>query len=130
VIITLGFTQSDRASDYSSFLDGYHLGARQTCVSIAVDSHGIDLPPEQWAEAAFIATNQPALHLATTPAFDRAVTAIREALTTQTRPALRCLSVGDTVTLTATVLACDPAGWRPITGPTPPEQTSRPAPQP
>jgi hypothetical protein len=59
MIITLGFTESDRDADYSSFSDGYRLGARQTSVTIVLDGDGLLLTGEQWAEAAFTASNHP-----------------------------------------------------------------------
>jgi hypothetical protein len=115
MLVTLGFTQSDRARDYSSFTDGYRLGARQVAVTITVEAAGIDLTGEQWAEAVFVASNDP--HPLTDPAtpVDRAVAAIRHALATQVRFAVRTFSVGDTVTAGGVVLACQPVGWQPVT---------------
>lgn len=118
MIITLGFTQSDRAHDYSSFADGYRLGARQVAVTVTVDDDGLDLAPEAWAEAVFVASNDPAPPPAgsTAPA-DRAVTAIRAALTEQVRFPLRSVSVGDTVSLAGQILACQPTGWQQVGDP-------------
>jgi len=41
VIITIGFTESDRDNNYSSFTDGYRIGSRQTSVTIALDGDGL-----------------------------------------------------------------------------------------
>lgn len=116
LLLTLGFTQSDRAHDYSSFADGYQLGARQVEVTLTVEATGIDLTGEQWAEAVFIASNDPTPPPAdpTTPV-DRAVAAIRHALSTQARFPLRSFSVGDTVAVAGVMLACQPAGWQAVT---------------
>jgi hypothetical protein len=59
VIITLGFTESDRDVDYISFDDGYRFGARQESVTIVLEGDRTALTAEQWAEAAFIASNHP-----------------------------------------------------------------------
>jgi hypothetical protein len=118
MIITLGFTQPDRAHDYSSFADGYRLGARQVAVTVTVDADGIDLTPEAWAEAVFVASNDPAPPPADSMApADRAVTAIRAALTEQVRFPVRSFSVGDTVTAAGVMLACQPTGWQQVGDP-------------
>jgi hypothetical protein len=116
MVVTLGFTQSDRTRDYSSFTDGYQLGARQVAVTITVEAAGIDLTDQQWAEAVFVASNDPTPPPAdpTTPA-DRAVAAIRHSLATQARFPLRSVSVGDTVTCGGVMLACQPVGWQAVT---------------
>lgn len=59
MIITIGFTESDRSGGYSSFSDGYHIGARQTSVTLALDGDGLLLTGEEWAEEAFVASNHP-----------------------------------------------------------------------
>jgi len=112
MIITLGFTHSDRANDYSSFTDGYQLGAAQTSYTIAVEGAGTHYRAQEWAEAVFIASNQPG------PATDPVVAAIQMALAEQVRVRLRSLSVGDTVTVHGQMLACQPTGWQPIDTPT------------
>lgn len=115
MLVTLGFTQSDRSRDYSSFTDGYQIGARQIAVTITVEAAGIDLTPEQWAEAVFVASNDPhPLTDPTTPA-DRAVAAIRHALATQIHFPTRSVSVGDTITAGGVMHACQPVGWRAVT---------------
>jgi hypothetical protein len=104
MIITLGFTEPDR--DYSSFSDGYRIGARQASVTIVLEGTGSGLSAEQWAEAAFAASNMPG------PATDPYTAAIQHALAEQVRIPLRSLSVGDTVTVHGQMLACEPTGWR------------------
>jgi hypothetical protein len=116
LLLMLGFTQSDRARDYASFADGYELGTRQITVTVTVEAADLDLAPQAWAEAVFIASNDPTPPPAevTTPV-DRAVAAIRHALTTQARFPLRSVSVGDTVIVGGVMLACQSAGWQPVT---------------
>lgn len=106
MIITLGFTQSDRDIDYISFTDGFRLGARQESVTIALEGDGALLTGEQWAQAAFVASNHP----------DQApagpARAIQLALAEQVRRPLRSLSVGDTVIVHGQMWACEGDGWR------------------
>ncbi len=107
MIITLGFTESDRDNDYSSFADGYRLGARQMSVTIAIEGDGRLLTAEQWAQAAFVGSNHPGQAPAG-PA-----RAIQSALAEQLHFPLRSLSVGDTVTVHGQMWACESgAGWR------------------
>jgi hypothetical protein len=110
VIITLGFTQSNRDAGYSSFSDGYRLGAQQMSVTVVVDGDGLLLTGEEWADEAFAATNQPGQAPAG-PA-----RAIQRALADQVRTPLRSLSVGDTVTVHGQMWACEPDGWRLVDG--------------
>jgi hypothetical protein len=63
VIVTLGFTESDRDHDYSSFSNGYRLGARQLSVTIALEGDGTGLSGEQRAEKTFTTSNYPRLAL-------------------------------------------------------------------
>ncbi len=114
-LVTLGFTQSDRARDHSSFTDGYRLGARQVAVTITVDATGIDLTDQQWAEAVFVASNDPYPPTAPTTPFDRVVAAIRHALATQVHFPIRSFSLGDTVSVGGVMLACQCVGWRAVT---------------
>jgi len=106
VIIVLGFTQSDRAADYISFSDGYRVGARQVTVTIALEGDGSQYSAEDWAEAAFVASNYPGQAPAG-PA-----RAIQLALAEQVDHPLRSLSVGDTVTVHGQMWACESNGWR------------------
>jgi len=106
VIITLGFTQSDRDADYSSFSDGYRFGAQQQSVTIVLEGDGSGMTAEQWAEAAFEASNHPGQAPAG-PA-----RAIQLALAEQVHHRLRSLSVGDTVTVHGQMWACESVGWR------------------
>src|SRR5262245_42585818 len=108
MLITLGFTESDRARGYSSFSDGFRIGARRVCVTIALEGAGTARTAQQRAEAVFAASNDPS------SIRDPSVTAIRIALTHQAPGPLRSLSVGDTVTVHGQLLACEPAGWRRI----------------
>jgi hypothetical protein len=108
VIITVGFTQPDRDRDYSSFSDGYRLGARQLSVTIALEGDGTSLSGEQWAEAVFTASNYPGG--STNPV----VAAIQNALADQVHGGLRSLSVGDTVSAHGQMWACDPDGWHEV----------------
>jgi hypothetical protein len=114
MLVTLGFTQSDPSREYSSFSDGYQLGARQVAVTITVEAAGIDLTPEQWAEAVFVASNDPHPLTDPTTTADRAVVAIRHALATQVHFPVRSASVGDTITAGGVMLACQPVGWRAV----------------
>ena len=114
-LITLGFTQSDRDRDYSSFTDGYQLGAQQIAVTVNVDASGIDLTTEQWAEAVFIASNDPHPPADPTSPPECAAAAVRHALATQARFPLRSFSVGDTVIADGVMLACQSLGWQAVT---------------
>jgi len=110
VTVTLGFTQSDRATGYSSF-DGYRPGARQEEVAVEIPTaEAYWRTAAEIAEQAFEATNAPydVTGLAAT---------FREALYGPGKPSLRALSVGDTVTVARcadglhTRVACDRVGW-------------------
>jgi hypothetical protein len=105
VIIVLGFTRSDRAAGYISFSDGYRVGARQVTVTIALEGDGLQYSAEDWAEAAFVASNYPGQAPAG-PA-----RAIQLALAEQVDHLLRSLSVGDTVTVRGQMWACESNGW-------------------
>jgi hypothetical protein len=61
LIITIGFTESDRARDYSSFSDGYRIGALQASLTIALEGAATGVPDEDLLEAVFAAVgNHPA----------------------------------------------------------------------
>ncbi|MBO3736659.1 hypothetical protein [Actinoplanes flavus] len=105
MIITLGFTGSDRDAGYVSFSDGYRPGALQQ-VTLDGDGDGDEYSAEDWADAAFSASNHPGLAPAG-PA-----RAIQLALAGQVRVRLRSLSVGDTVTVHGQMWACEDVGWR------------------
>jgi len=111
VIITLGFTESDRDNDYCSFSDGYRLGAIQVSVTVAIDGDGRLLTAQQWADAAYVASNHPGQAPAG-PA-----RAIQSALAEQVTVPLRSISIGDTVTAHGQMWACESTGWRRIDGP-------------
>ncbi|MDG4834837.1 hypothetical protein O7627_36835 [Solwaraspora sp. WMMD1047] len=106
MIITLGLTESDRDADYVSFSDGYRHGAPQQLVTITLEGDGSQYDAEQWAEAAFVASN----HLGEAPAGP--TRAIQLALAEQVTGPLRSLSVGDTVTVRGQMWACENSGWR------------------
>ena len=108
MIITVGFTESDHDRGYSSFSDGYRLGARQISVTIALEGAGTALSGEQWAEAVFTASNYPGGSL------DPIVAAIQHALADQVHCRLRSVSVGDTVTAHGQMWSCDPTGWHQV----------------
>lgn len=108
-MVILGFTRSDRAAGYSSFDDGYRPGAEQRAVALTVHDAPDGLTVEQWAEAAFVASNSPD---ATSRDFSATI-ALRGALdgAASTGVRLRSLSVGDTVTVEGETVACAKAGW-------------------
>jgi hypothetical protein len=105
MLITLGFTQSDQAAGYSSFTDGYRIGAHQESFTIELEGAGSMYTAAQWAEEAFTASNHPGT-APTQPA-----RAIQLALAEQVSAPLRALSVGDTVTVDGIMLACTPVGF-------------------
>nr|MDT0658761.1 hypothetical protein [Micromonospora sp. DSM 115978] len=111
MIITLGFTESDRDANYVSFSDGYRPEARQQLIAIMLEGDGSQYDAEQWAEAAFVASNHPG-EAPTGPA-----RAIQLALAEQVTGPLRSLSVGDTVTVRGQVWACENSGWRRVDPP-------------
>lgn len=105
--ITIGFTKSNRAADYSSFSDGYREGADQDEYTFPALSGITDV--EALAESIFEASNSPEVceGLARTFQLRLAILPVRS------------LSVGDTVTLQydgepAQKVACEPRGWRRI----------------
>lgn len=107
--LTIGFTRSDRADDYSSFADGYRPGAEQDIVEITVESP-VGFTGEQWAEAVFVASNAPGEgHLSDQPGATAVSAALAQARKNGAR--MRSLSVGDTVTINGVRYACTPAGW-------------------
>ena len=106
MIITLGFTESDRDAGYVSFSDGYRLGARQQLVTITLEGDGSQYDAKQWAEAAFVASNHPG------QAPSGPAGAIQLALAEQVKVPLRSMSVGDTVTVHGQMWACENSGWR------------------
>jgi hypothetical protein len=111
--ITVGFTESNRATGYSSF-DGYMVGAQQTEVEVEVPSSLVMAVPhtpgitraERVAEAVFYASNSP--YAQNTPLGYALFSALSQV------PGLRSLSVGDTVTIEDTRLSCDRWGWSEI----------------
>ncbi|MEV7628802.1 hypothetical protein [Actinoplanes sp. NPDC089786] len=108
MIITLGFTESDRDAGYISFSDGYQPGAQQQLVTITLEGDGTQYDAEELAEAAFVASNHPG-EAPTGPA-----RTIQLALAEQAPGPLRSLSVGDTVTVHDQMWACENSGWRRI----------------
>ncbi|MEV7230891.1 hypothetical protein AB0M79_28285 [Polymorphospora sp. NPDC051019] len=106
MLITLGFTQSDPDAGYSSFSDGYRVGVPQLSVTVALEGDGSQFTGEQWAEAAFVASN----HAEAAPAGP--ARALQLAMAEQVSTRLRSLSVGDTVTVHGQMWACTGIGWR------------------
>jgi hypothetical protein len=101
--LIIGLTITDRASDYIPSCDGYRAGAPQDIVT--VDIPGLELEPQQWAEAVFVATNAPTVaDMQPWPC----APAVYEAL--QGQP-MRALSIGDTVTAGGQMLSCERMGW-------------------
>ena len=101
--------ETDRSKDRHRASGRLHrLGARQVSVTIAVEGDGLYLTGEQWAEAAFTASNHPS-EAPAGPA-----RAIQLALAEQVRGRLRSLSTGDTVTVHGQMWACESVGWRRI----------------
>lgn len=103
--ITVGFTKSDRAADYSSFSDGYREGADQDEFTIAAPPGITDV--EALAEAIFVGSNSPEVCDGLARTFQLWLADLP----------VRSLSVGDTVTLQyhgepAQMVACEPRGWR------------------
>jgi hypothetical protein len=100
--LVIGFTESDRASGYVSFCDGYRPGAKQRLVSLTVRSARTYLG-EEVAEAAFVATNHPE-----PDTLGGLAGIIAKALAYKP---VRSLSVGDTVDVNGTNWACSRKGW-------------------
>jgi hypothetical protein len=97
-------------------------------VTITVEAAGIHLTPQQWAEAVFVASNDPHPLTDPTTAADRAVAAIRHALASQVHFPVRSVSVGDTITAGGVMLACQPIGWQAVTDLPHPEESPGGAP--
>jgi hypothetical protein len=123
VMIIIGYTLPDAGSGYHPMLCGYRPGAAQR--EVRLDLRGCGRPthrrllelaaapagPRQWAEAVFVATNAPPRALEEDPRPQ--VWLLRAAITTRpaVRAVMRPLSVGDTVTIGDTILACARLGW-------------------
>lgn len=116
--IQLGFTHSDRASDYIPMMDGYRPGAAQTVIQTGdVQLPGLDpaapLSADDVtavAEACFTAMNAPEdLPVSDTVSLVRDAIAARLASGRDT--GVHSLSVGDTVTVDGITLACAKKGW-------------------
>lgn len=105
MIIVLGFTLSDPDTGYSSFTDGHRPEARQQSITVVLEGAGTAYTAEQWAEAAFIASNHPSV-APTGPA-----RALQLALAEQVSTLPRSLSVGDTVTAHGQTLTCTSTAW-------------------
>jgi hypothetical protein len=116
MIILLGFTESDRDADYVSFSDGYRLGAQHVSVAISIEGDGTSLSAEQWAQAAFVASNHPG------QAPPGPARAIQLAPAEQVRFPLRSRQFPDTVTVHRQTWAGESAAagsaWTPRTCPT------------
>jgi hypothetical protein len=106
MIITLGFPESDRSSDYVSFGDGYRIDAIQQSVTIALEGDGRQLTAQEWAEPPTSPPTTAVTHPPSLPGRSSSPSP------TQVRIPLRALSVGDTVTVGGQLWACDRAGWR------------------
>lgn len=108
MLITIGFTESQRDIDYVSFSDGYKIGAKQESVTIALEGETTGTPTIDVLDGVFAAVgNHP-----TPETLTGFAGAVHVALTEQVwRPIIRSLSVGDTVTVNGQMWACDRDGW-------------------
>lgn len=106
--ITIGYTRTDRPGDYVPAVDGYRPGAAQDVRTIIVHT---DLVADAlaWAEVVFMVTNAPPM--------------LANGLVAAVVPALeaspgewRSLSVGDTVSVGSTTLACTAVNWEVVPG--------------
>lgn len=118
-LVTIGYTQSDRANDYVPSDDGYRPGAQQVWSrSFVVEVEAIDKRPLalDLAEAVFVATNAPGRPLDG----GRIQEQVWEAMVNM-GPISRSLCVGDTVRVVVVsddlvlpvtcVVACEKSGW-------------------
>lgn len=110
MIIIVGFTHSDRANDYSSFMDGWRDGAKQTTHTLTVPDNPA-VTGLEWAEAVFVATNIPGGEEYP------GVAEVRQAMQPwdHVPDGWRSLSKGDTVTVDGQMYACASSGWEPVT---------------
>lgn len=109
MLLTLGLTESDRANDYIPSTDGYRHDATQELVALNVYPELPDVSGEEWAEAAYLATNLPPSDH-DTPAVTALRTAITHHIAEHARP-FRSLSCGDTVTVHSQIWACHTVGF-------------------
>ena len=108
--ITIGWTMNNdvlRAGGYVSFSDGYRIGAPQVVIPLEVQVP--DLDPLQTAEIVFDALNNPA-----PSGFARGILEAVQATGYKGEGAHFSLSVGDTVEVDGTRLACESFGWKQV----------------
>lgn len=118
-LITIGYTESDRANDYVPSDDGYQAGSKQAWSrSFMVEVEPVDDRPLalDLAEAVFVATNAPGRERTETAV----QAAVWEALVNR-GPVSRSVSVGDLVRVVLVgddlmlpvtcVIACEKSGW-------------------
>lgn len=119
-LITIGYTQSDRANDYIPYDDGYREGAKQSWSrTFMVEVEPVDGRPValDLAEAVFVATNAPERSCAQ----GAIQLAVWEALV-NAGPISRSVSIGDTVRVVlvcdehplpiTAIIACEKRGWK------------------
>jgi hypothetical protein len=111
--VVIGYTKMHRTTGggYVPMVDGYRPGAAQHVLTVTVDL-APELSPDKIAELVFHATNAQVL----TPGGP--AQAIYEAVVAtgyRGEEAHWSLSVGDTVTVDGVQLACQAAGWTPVT---------------
>jgi hypothetical protein len=112
-LITIGFTESDSSSNYSSFIDGYKPGAAQRILVIEVDDALMVHSAATVAEAVFYVTNTQSP--GATNGLTRAIyEAIYHPILAGHAEPIRSLSVGDTVTALGESLECVSMGFRPV----------------
>ena len=108
--VVIGLTQSARTGDYFPMSDGYREGAAQQVVSVEVETGLlVGKSIEAVAEAVFEATNAPVEVFARNPL---ACAILEGLLDPMGRGQYRSLSVGDTVEVDGTRVACDRFGWK------------------
>lgn len=111
--ITIGWTRSNMQEGYSSFSDGFKVGASQHSETLEINT---DLDASEIAEAAFRATNAPEGLVAPESVAGHIATVLAKRGFDGSQSGHYSLSMGDTVTVDDQVLECASLGWKVVKG--------------
>lgn len=107
VRITIGFTKTDRESNYVPMMDGYRAGAEQELVVVDMPRALLPVVIAQTPELFFGVTNAPLDAIQASPRMSR----MHEHFVSVGQTFPRSISVGDTVSYGDERWACARRGW-------------------